>query len=230
MITSGRQKSSSEDAVFCSSSTCRDKISAFASYADIDFTITNNRRFSYLLSDFGICINTARSRNFSIMEGDCRYSAPELLNLDPETTYLHKADIYAFGMLLLQLLSGQEPPTQGESAKIFRQEDTVANLLNKSCASTVLKGMVIGCLDLKPDKRPEAKDLLPIVLRRTRRLEATTNASQKNTLRQEGHQSVPSRRPSKHKNSELEYKPSLWHLSKDMSHPHKPKPKPFSLF
>lgn len=128
------------------------------------------------------------------MEGDSRYSAPELLNLDPDTSLLHKADIFAFGMVLLQLLTGKEPPSQGELTIVFRNPKSISELLAASGSSQVLQGIVKACLHENPAARPEALELQSTVLQQMERLEKTRKSGSRLL---EGYSSLPSGQPTR---------------------------------
>lgn len=92
------------------------------------------------------------------MEGDGRYMALELLNQNDSTlSQLYKADIFSFGMVLLQLITQIELPLKGEEWKRIRNPEYAQNLLSTAGCDCPLKEWILQCLDPDPKRRPEAK-------------------------------------------------------------------------
>lgn len=85
-----------------------------------------------------------------VEEGDCRYLAPELLNEDTEKD-LTKADIYALGMTLIEILSGKPLPKNGNEWHEIRNCPLVF-----SGVSQGLCRLIQRMIDRDASKRPTA--------------------------------------------------------------------------
>ena len=126
-----------------------------------------------LVADFGV----ARALSESATVGDNRltsggvalgtptYMAPEQALADPDID--HRADIYAFGVLAYEVLTGQ-PPFRGKSAQatlaahVVQPPDPIDS--KRAGISAAVATLVMQCLEKKPTDRPQtASDLLPIL-------------------------------------------------------------------
>uniref|UniRef100_A0AC35UB92 Protein kinase domain-containing protein n=1 Tax=Rhabditophanes sp. KR3021 TaxID=114890 RepID=A0AC35UB92_9BILA len=107
------------------------------------------------LADFGLMIDTKYQKHKSFHgEGDSRYLAPEILNEDP--TYA--ADIFSFGMTMLELATDLDLPTHGDGWNILR-----TGQFPERFKSEVSKDLAFVILQMiQPDKfeRPSSADLL----------------------------------------------------------------------
>ncbi|HEX2723667.1 MAG TPA: protein kinase, partial [Gemmatimonadaceae bacterium] len=133
-----------------------------------------------LVMDFGV----ARALSASTTAGDQRltssgvalgtpaYMAPEQALADPEID--HRADIYAFGVLAYEVLTGA-PPFQGKAAQatlaahVVQPPDPIDT--RRAGIPPTVASLIMRCLEKKPEDRPQtAADLLPV-------LDAATTAS-----------------------------------------------------
>jgi serine/threonine-protein kinase len=125
-----------------------------------------------LVADFGV----ARALSESVSLGDSRltssgvalgtptYMAPEQALADPEID--HRADIYAFGVLAYEVLTGA-PPFKGKSAQatlaahVVQAPDPIDS--RKDGIPAAVSAMVMQCLEKKAPDRPQtAGDLIPV--------------------------------------------------------------------
>jgi serine/threonine-protein kinase len=125
-----------------------------------------------LVADFGV----ARALSASVSQGDSRltssgvalgtptYMAPEQALADPEID--HRADIYAFGVLAYEVLTGA-PPFRGKSAQatlaahVVQAPDPIES--KREGIQPAVAAMVMQCLEKKPADRPQtAGDLIPV--------------------------------------------------------------------
>jgi serine/threonine-protein kinase len=125
-----------------------------------------------LVTDFGV----ARALSESVTQNDTRltsggvalgtpaYMAPEQALADPEID--HRADIYSFGVLAYEVLTG-EPPFRGKSAQatlaahVVQPPDPIDS--KRTGIPPAISSIVMRCLEKKPADRPQtASDLVPI--------------------------------------------------------------------
>ena len=125
-----------------------------------------------LVADFGV----ARALSASTTAGDARitgggvalgtptYMAPEQALADPEID--HRADIYAFGILAYEVLTGA-PPFRGKSAQatlaahVVQPPDAIES--KRADLPPEIAQIVMRCLEKKPGDRPQsASDLVPV--------------------------------------------------------------------
>jgi eukaryotic-like serine/threonine-protein kinase len=125
-----------------------------------------------LVADFGV----ARALSASATTADARltsggvalgtptYMAPEQALADPEID--HRADIYAFGILAYEVLTGA-PPFRGKSAQatlaahVVQPPDPIES--KRADIPPGIAEMIMRCLEKKPSDRPQsAGELLPV--------------------------------------------------------------------
>jgi serine/threonine-protein kinase len=125
-----------------------------------------------LVADFGV----ARALSASTSAGDARitssgvalgtptYMSPEQALADPEID--HRADIYAFGVLAYEVLTGA-PPFRGKSAQatlaahVVQPPDPIES--KRAGLPPEIAAIVMRCLEKKPAARPQsASELLPV--------------------------------------------------------------------
>ena len=125
-----------------------------------------------LVADFGV----ARALSASATTADARltsggvalgtptYMAPEQALADPEID--HRADIYAFGILAYEVLTGA-PPFRGKSAQatlaahVVQPPDPIES--KRAEIPPGIAELVMRCLEKKPGDRPQsASELLPV--------------------------------------------------------------------
>ena len=125
-----------------------------------------------LVADFGVAralsasstTADARLTSGGVALGTPAYMAPEQALADPEID--HRADIYAFGVLAYEVLTGA-PPFRGKSAQatlaahVIQPPDPIES--KRADIPPGIGEMVMRCLEKKPDDRPQAaSELLPV--------------------------------------------------------------------
>jgi eukaryotic-like serine/threonine-protein kinase len=125
-----------------------------------------------LVTDFGVAraisesaaTADARLTSSGVALGTPTYMAPEQALADPEID--HRADIYAFGVLAYEVLTGA-PPFRGKSAQatlaahVIQPPDPIAT--KRADIPPAIADMVMQCLEKKPSDRPQsAADLAPV--------------------------------------------------------------------
>ena len=126
------------------------------------------------VSDFGIGKAIAASRissdsatltDFGSTLGTPQYMAPEQVAADPAVD--HRADLYAFGCMAYELLTG-EPPFAGRSAAaLFRAhivEDPAPIGSKRADVPSALAALIGRCLEKDPARRPSsARELFTVL-------------------------------------------------------------------
>ncbi|KAJ0056500.1 hypothetical protein NL108_008347, partial [Boleophthalmus pectinirostris] len=107
------------------------------------------------LSDYGISRQSFREGALGV-EGTPGYQAPEIR---PGIVYDEKVDMFSYGMVLYELLSGQRPALGNHQLQISKK-------LTKGCRPALgrpeevqffcLQSLLTRCWDTKPEKRPVA--------------------------------------------------------------------------
>ncbi|KZV34934.1 Nodulation receptor kinase precursor [Dorcoceras hygrometricum] len=123
------------------------------------------------ISDYGLSrlMSSASNANVVATSGALGYRAPELSELRKATT---KTDIYSFGVIMLELLTGRSPGDGMDLpqwvASIVRKEWTngvfdVELMRDQSVSGDELLStlkLALRCVDLSPSDRPEALPIL----------------------------------------------------------------------
>lgn len=126
------------------------------------------RDSKYLLADFGICAHTNHvNSKYEIQEGDKVYMPLEVFALDKENRApidLTKVDVFSFGLILLQLMTGKDLPDQGPEWTNLRSNNLADELVSKTEYSEQLKKIVISCLDKVASSRPSFPQILSEII------------------------------------------------------------------
>ncbi|KAG2141687.1 kinase-like domain-containing protein [Suillus bovinus] len=109
----------------------------------------------------------------SIHAGAIRYAAPELLSDDVGDLPLEKSDIYSFGCVMLQILSGRHPWSEIKSQNseygiygLKRQGHSPQRPNGHPAIMDSDWDIIQKCLQLKSDLRPSADEVFDFVMRR----------------------------------------------------------------
>ena len=124
------------------------------------------------LADFGLAKTRALSSALSTQPvlGTKMYGAPEVFNKDviSKKRYPRKADVWSFGIMFCEVLSGMAPFPGIEDgtftlAELQRRiKDGLRPRLPDNC-SDYLKFIITSCWELNPENRPNFSDLLRLV-------------------------------------------------------------------
>ncbi|KRX09907.1 Protein kinase-like domain [Pseudocohnilembus persalinus] len=124
---------------------------------------TNNK---FKIADLGFAkLQVAQNDSLGLWEGDYAYVAPELAiendeNNQDEFSNLDKADIFALGAILLELMTGTDLPKSGKDWEALRN-GKFKNLKSiKAYYSSTLQHLVLKMLKRDPKDRPSAKKIL----------------------------------------------------------------------
>lgn len=129
---------------------------------------------SAMVTDFGVAkalsVSTADGdpnalTSLGIALGTPSYIAPEQATADPHTD--HRADIYSFGAMAYEMLSGRPPfsarsPQAMLAAHITEQPVPLSE--RKSGIPPALSALVMLCLEKLPDRRPQTAGEIVILL------------------------------------------------------------------
>src|SRR5690349_13080306 len=120
---------------------------------------------SAMVTDFGVAKALSASSNaehggmtsLGVALGTPAYMSPEQASADPSVD--HRADIYSFGVLAYELLTGQ-PPFAGRTPQnlLAAHVTEVPEAINKRRASLppALAALVMRCLEKRPADRPQS--------------------------------------------------------------------------
>src|SRR5690348_3606115 len=120
---------------------------------------------SAMVTDFGVAKALSASSNaehggmtsVGVALGTPAYMAPEQASADPSVD--HRADIYSFGVVAYELLTGQ-PPFAGRTPQnvLAAHVTEVPEAINKRRASLppALAALVMRCLEKRPADRPQS--------------------------------------------------------------------------
>ena len=119
---------------------------------------------NYLLSDFGLCTKiTEADSHFDVIVGDKAYMPWEAIHRAFDQSFsidLMKVDIFSFGLILLQLMTGIDVPVQEPQWSLLRTKEYVVGLIGCTDYSTKLKDLAIRCLSPEPAERPSTAQIL----------------------------------------------------------------------
>ena len=122
-----------------------------------------------LVTDFGVAkaVSEATGRQTlttaGVALGTPAYMAPEQATADPHVD--HRADVYAFGVLAYELLTGQPPFTGSTPQQVLAAHVTTAAVpvtAHRASIPPALATLIMQCLEKKPADRPQsAAELVP---------------------------------------------------------------------
>src|SRR4029078_3844035 len=129
---------------------------------------------SAMVTDFGVAKaltvssderNPDSLTSLGIALGTPSYIAPEQATADP--TMDHRADIYSFGAMAYEMLSGKPPfaaKTPQAMLAAHISERPVPLIERRPDVPPMLNALVMSCLEKAPDKRPQtAEDLMTLL-------------------------------------------------------------------
>ncbi|WIA20465.1 hypothetical protein OEZ85_004872 [Tetradesmus obliquus] len=113
-----------------------------------------DRAWRMKLADFGLAANSSKQAN----AGTPSYMAPELLQ--PGKPYSAKVDVYAFGVMLSEML-GRSPPWAGMAAGDIRRQVLAGQRppIDLSVPKQ-LQQLISACWEQQPEQRPDFVSIL----------------------------------------------------------------------
>lgn len=119
-----------------------------------------DKNFHIKLADFGI--STEKSTNLNSKVGTLNWLSPEILN-GSVSVYHESADIYSFGLILWELISGRIPYEGKSNLQILRMIDMHELESIPENANPVYADLIKSCWRSDPTKRPTIKEVLDIL-------------------------------------------------------------------
>lgn len=143
------------------------------------------------IGDFGLATAKTRwsgSQQFHQPTGSILWMAPEVIRMQEENPYSFQSDVYAFGVVLFELLSGQLPYSHVNNKDQILFMVGRGNLrpdLNKlrSDAPKALKRLTEDCIKFSRDERPIFRQILANLEGLSRLPKITRSASEPNLNR-----------------------------------------------
>ena len=86
------------------------------------------------------------------------YMPPEALGKDPK--YTEKLDMFSFGVLMLQMVTGEDPNPSLQGIGVVPEVERRKDHIELVPSDHVLKKCMLQCLEDDPSKRPTAKKIL----------------------------------------------------------------------
>ncbi|XP_062195663.1 uncharacterized protein LOC133898876 [Phragmites australis] len=120
-----------------------------------------DENFCMKIADFGIACEETLCDVLVEDEGTYRWMAPEMIK---QKAYNRKVDVYSFGLLLWEMVSGRIPH---ENLTPFQVAYAVANrnlrpTIPPECPSA-LRPLIEQCCELHPDKRPDFWQIVKVL-------------------------------------------------------------------
>mmetsp|Transcript_7869 Transcript_7869/g.33103 ORF Transcript_7869/g.33103 Transcript_7869/m.33103 type:complete len:407 (+) Transcript_7869:216-1436(+) len=125
------------------------------------------------VADFGASTIKAATTQTMTVVGTPAYMAPEVLS---KSKYSEKADVYSFGVILVELYTGRRPYTGPAYEDIHNQIQLIYRILNENLRPDTtglpqaLLQLVYDCWNEEPDLRPSFSEII-VRLRRLRTLQ-----------------------------------------------------------
>jgi len=117
------------------------------------------------LADFGLAkkriANMSLEMTNETTKGVVRWLSPEVLNGEMKT---EKADVYSFGMILWELMTGKFPFNQiksdDQARELIKKGEILSNNVLPDPKSVVLEKLMMQCLAVDPAMRPSMSDVI----------------------------------------------------------------------
>ncbi|XP_072959358.1 uncharacterized protein [Typha angustifolia] len=120
-----------------------------------------DENFCVKIADFGIACEEAFCDVLAEDPGTYRWMAPEMIKYKP---YGHKVDVYSFGLLLWEMVTGRIPyeemtPVQAAFAVV---DKNMRPVVPRECPAP-LRALIEQCWSLHPEKRPEFWQIVKVL-------------------------------------------------------------------
>ena len=111
------------------------------------------------LCDFGIS-RICNSATMTKEIGSPAYMAPEIIGIEGSTGYNTKADIYSFGVVLLQMVTKKNPWGDAKPFQIVSALCRGESIHVPKSIPTPIRKLIQMCLQMLPSKRPSAAEII----------------------------------------------------------------------
>lgn len=135
--------------------------------ANILLTKVKNNNFSVKIGDFGFARRDSNESIRRSVVGTPAYIAPELFGRSVSWDVSKKTDVYSYGVILWEMVTGKEAHKGLEEGSIYKaimdaNEKNVPIFTAPPKCDPLLKGLIESCLIPTPDDRPHFDDVLKI--------------------------------------------------------------------
>jgi serine/threonine protein kinase/tetratricopeptide (TPR) repeat protein len=124
--------------------------------ANVILSSATNGTMRAVITDFGLATDARLDRELD--GGTPRYMAPELWQSEKPSK---ASDVYALGVILYEMATGQQPCNTRDSSKVSAAPLTPPSNVNKGLDARWNKA-ILPCLDLAPAARPEVEQVLAV--------------------------------------------------------------------
>jgi serine/threonine protein kinase len=117
------------------------------------------------IGDYGLAAYSGPGATANLgktMTGTPCFMAPEVLNSDSSHQYNEKVDIWSFGLVVVELITSIQPYSECHNMSQLLQRIQKGEPPNslKDIKHALTQDLISACLQIDPEKRPSAKDLL----------------------------------------------------------------------